>query len=402
MVGGVLSQSDVNFDRVYREEAGRITAGLVRVLGDFGLAEDAVQDALLAAVEHWPIDGVPTNPGAWLFTVARRKALDELRKQARHQEKLMLLDWPEAREPDDRLPLIFTCCHPAIAREGQLALTLRAVCGLTTAEIARAFLTSEATIAKRILRAKQKIVQARIPFRTPTGDDLQARLQEVLSVLYLMFNEGYLSSGGERAARLDLAEDAAWLAGLLVGWLPGQPEPKGLLALMQLHLARAQSRFDSAGDIVVLKDQDRTLWDRGSIMRARSLLDTAAEAGQPGPYQLQAAIVACHAEASSYETTDWARVVALYDQLLELAPSPVIRLNRAVALRELSGPASALAEIDALADSLNGYHLFHAARAAILRATGQHELAKSEERQALALTENVAERALMERRLSEN
>ena len=384
-----------------REEAGRITASLVRLLGDFGLAEDAVQDALLAAVEHWPIDGVPTNPGAWLFTVARRKALDQLRKQARHQEKLMLLEWPEAREPDDRLRLIFTCCHPAIAREGQLALTLRAVCGLTTSEIARAFLTSEATIAKRILRAKQKIVQAHIPFQTPTGDDLEARLQEVLSVLYLMFNEGYLSSGGERAARPDLAEDAAWLANLLVGWLPDRPEPKGLLALMRLHLARARSRFHSAGEIVLLKVQDRSVWDRKLIAEAHSLLDAAAQAGQPGPYQLQAAIVACHTEASSYQTTDWARVVALYDELLKLAPSPVVRLNRAVALRELSGPEAALAEIDSLADSLDRYHLFHAVRAEMLRATGQLALARSAEQQALALTDNIAERALLEKRLRE-
>jgi RNA polymerase sigma-70 factor (ECF subfamily) len=398
-LGPVLSQPNVQFDRIYREEAGRITAALVRILGDFGLAEDAVQDALLAALEHWPVDGVPSSPGAWLFTVARRKAFDQLRKRARHQEKLMQLEWPEVQEPDDRLRLIFTCCHPAIAREGQLALTLRAVCGLTTAEIARAFLTSEATVAKRILRAKQKIVQAHIPFQTPAAEDLEERLQEVLSVLYLMFNEGYLSTGGAQPARPDLAEDAAWLAALLVGWLPEQPEPKGLLALMRLHLARAASRFTSAGDIIVLKDQDRSLWNQEMIREARSLLDAAATAERPGPYQLQAAIVACHAQAASYEATDWPRVVALYDLLLELAPSPVIRLNRAVALHEIAGPQSALAAIEPLAEDLNGYHLFHAVRAEMLRATGQFDLAKSEARQALALTDNVAERALLERRL---
>ena len=398
-LGPVLSQPNVQFDRIYREEAGRITAALVRILGDFGLAEDAVQDALLAALEHWPVDGVPSSPGAWLFTVARRKAFDQLRKRARHQEKLMQLEWPEVQEPDDRLRLIFTCCHPAIAREGQLALTLRAVCGLTTAEIARAFLTSEATVAKRILRAKQKIVQAHIPFQTPAAEDLEERLQEVLSVLYLMFNEGYLSTGGAQPARPDLAEDAAWLAALLVGWLPEQPEPKGLLALMRLHLARAASRFTSAGDIVVLKDQDRALWNQEMIREARSLLDAAATADRPGPYQVQATIVACHAQAASYEATDWPRVVALYDLLLELAPSPVIRLNRAVALHEIAGPQSALAAIEPLAEDLNGYHLFHAVRAEMLRATGQFDLAKSEARQALALTDNVAERALLERRL---
>jgi RNA polymerase sigma factor (sigma-70 family) len=386
---------------VFREEAGHLTAALTRILGDFAVAEDAVQDALLTALERWPTEGIPKRPGAWLFTVARRKALDQLRREARYKEKLMELEWPLAQEPEDRLRLIFTCCHPSLAREAQVGLTLRAVCGLTTAEIARAFLTSEAAIAKRLLRARRKIVDAGIPYRVPGADELEERLSEVLAVLYLMFNEAYLSSGEGPATRRDLAEDAAWLAGLLVHLLPGEPEPLGLLALMQLHLARARARFDDEGRIVLLPDQDRALWDRQVISGAVKLLEQAGAARRPGPYQLQAAIVACHAEAASYDATDWSEVLGLYDALLRLAPSPVTRLNRAVALQHVRGAGIALAEVDALAEALDGYHLFHAVRAQLLRELGQPDLAKAEERRALELTENAAERSLLQRRLVE-
>ncbi|MHB8620445.1 MAG: RNA polymerase sigma factor, partial [Chloroflexota bacterium] len=288
---------------VFREEAGRLTGALVRILGDFALAEDVVQESLLLALERWPVEGIPKRPGAWLFTVARNRAIDQLRRQTRYREKLMELEWPSAREPDDRPRLIFTCCHPALSREAQLALTLRAVCGLTTLEIAHAFLTSEATIAKRMLRAKQKIVEAGIPYRMPAAEELDERLGEVLAVLYLMFNEGYLSSSNQDPMRRDIAEDAAWLADLLVRLFPGEPEPLGLLALMRLHLARAKSRFGHSGEMVLLKEQDRTLWDQRMIGDAVRLLEEASALHRAGPYQVQAAIVACHAEAASYQAT---------------------------------------------------------------------------------------------------
>ncbi len=274
-------------------------------MGDFDLGEELVQEALLAAMEHWPKEGIPDRPGAWLMTTARRKALDRLRRDAIYNRKLSLLVGSPvsdvAVEADDRLRLIFTCCHPALAREAQLALTLRAVIGLTTAEIARAFLTSESAIAQRIVRAKRKIVESAIPYRVPEGDELTDRLNEVLAVLYLAFNEGYLSTGGEAAARRDLAKDAEWLASLLVRLMPQEPEAAGLLALMRLHLARAESRFDAQGRLVLLRNQDRRLWDHAAIAVASQLLDRTAELRRPGPYQLQAAIAACHAVAPSWE-----------------------------------------------------------------------------------------------------
>ncbi|HEV3231700.1 MAG TPA: sigma-70 family RNA polymerase sigma factor, partial [Candidatus Dormibacteraeota bacterium] len=279
---------------VFRAEAGRLTAALVRILGDFAQAEEVVQDTLLLALERWPREGVPDRPAAWLTTVARRRAIDAVRRQANYQEKLRQLEAAQLRpgwaEPDDRLRLIFTCCHPALVREAQVALTLRAVAGFTTAEIARAFLVSESTVAQRIVRARRKIVSAGIPYRIPEGDELPERLAEVLSVLYLMFNEGYLASAGPSPDRRDLAEDAAWLAALLTRLLPREPEPLGLLALMRLNLARAGTRFDAAGDLVLLQDQDRGRWDRERIAAAEALLERAAALGRPGPYQLQAAI----------------------------------------------------------------------------------------------------------------
>ncbi len=381
-----------------------MTAALMRVMGNFDLAEELVQEALLEAIQHWPRTGIPDRPGAWLFTTARRKAIDQARRDARYRAKLVLLVGSamslDSAEGDDRLRLIFTCCHPALSREAQLALTLRAVAGLTTAEIARAFITSEATIAQRIVRAKRKIVDAGIPYRIPLDADLAERLGEVLAVLYLMFNEGYLATAGEAATRRDLAEDAAWLAGLLVRLMPLEPEALGLLALMRLHLARSDARFDAAGGLVLLQHQDRAKWDRERIASANALLDRAAVFRRPGPYQLQAAIAASHADAPSWEQTDWNEVVALYDALLSFTPSPVVRLNRAIARRHVAGAGVALAEVDATALELGAYYLFHATRAELLRELGMEMEAREALERALRLTQNPAERALLERRLA--
>jgi RNA polymerase sigma-70 factor (ECF subfamily) len=296
--------------------------------------------------------------------------------------------------------LIFTCCHPALSREAQLALTLRAVAGLTTIEIARAFITSEATIAQRIVRAKRKIVDANIPYRIPAERDLAERLDEVLAVLYLMFNEGYLATAGEQASRRDLAEDAAWLAGLMVRLMPDEPEALGLLALMRLHLARARARFDDAGNLVLLQDQDRGRWEQERVASAIVLLQRAASLHRPGPYQLQAAIAACHAEAPSWRSTDWQQIVALYDALLELMPSPVVELNRAIARRYRDGAAAALPDVERLADALDSYYLFHATRAELLRDLGREPEARAALQRALQLTANPAERVLLQQRLS--
>src|SRR2546425_7099511 len=397
------SATDAALTAVFREETGRLTAALVRALGDFDLAEELVQEALLEAVEHWPRDGIPDKPGAWLLTTARRKAVDQFRRQARFREKLALLEGASMRddlaEGDDRLRLIFTCCHPALSREAQVALTLRAVAGLTTAEIARAFITSEATIAQRIVRAKRKIVEANIPYCVPAERDMADRLDEVLAVLYLMFNEGYLATAGAQASRRDLAEDAAWLAGLMVRLMPQEPEALGLLALMRLHLARAESRFDADGGLLLLQDQDRGRWDRERIASGISLLQRAAGLRRPGPYQLQAAIAACHAEARSWEETDWRQIVALYDALLDLMPSPVVQLNRAIARRYIDGAVATLPEVDALRDMLNDYYLFHATRAELLRDIGRDAEARAALARALDLTANPAERILLRRRL---
>jgi RNA polymerase sigma factor (sigma-70 family) len=380
-----------------------LTAALVRALGDFDLAEELVQEALLEAVEHWPKDGIPDKPGAWLLTTARRKAVDQFRRRARFRDKLAQLEGASVRddtaEGDDRLRLIFTCCHPALSREAQVALTLRAVAGLTTMEIARAFITSEVTIAQRIVRAKRKIVDANIPYRMPAERDMGERLAEVLAVLYLMFNEGYMATAGDRASRRDLAEDATWLAGLMVRLMPQEPEALGLLALMRLHLARADSRFDERGDLVLLQDQDRSRWDQERIASAIVLVQRAAGLQRSGPYQLQAAIAACHSEARRWEDTDWRQIVALYDALLELMPSPVVELNRAIARRYLDGAQTALADVDRLTGPLDAYYLFHATRAELLRDLGRAAEARLALGRALELTENPAERALLRRRI---
>jgi len=399
---GAVAATHVAIGRVFREEAGRLTAGLVRLLGNFDDAEDLVQEALLAALEHWPVEGIPDRPGAWLMTAARRKAIDRWRRRARYQELLSRVavepvDSPG--EPDDRLRLIFTCCHPALAREAQLALTLRAVLGLTTAEIARAFLSNEATIAQRIVRAKRKIVEARIPYRMPEAGDLTERLDGVLRVLYLLFNEGYLSTGGAAAVRRDLAEDAEWLTALLAHLLPDQPEVIGLLVLIRLHRARDRARLGPEGHFVLLQQQDRSLWDHAAIADATAFLEQASRLRRPGPYQVQAAIVACHAEAPSWEATDWPQILALYDVLARFDPSPVVALNRAIALCHVAGPSAALASVDTLVAALDRYHLFHATRAELLRALGQTAEAREADLRAIALTANPAERALLRERI---
>jgi RNA polymerase sigma-70 factor (ECF subfamily) len=377
-----------------------LTAWLVRTLGDFGSAEEIVQDALLAALEQWSVDGTPASPQAWLRTVARRRAIDRVRREIRFREKLAELETPLPQEPDNRLELIFLCCHPALPIESQLALTLRAVCGLTTTQIARAFLVPEATVAQRIVRAQRKIAATRIPYRMPRDDELDARLAQVLSVLYLTFNEGYLSAGGNEPARLEVAEDAVWLAELLAKLFPREPEVLGLLALMRLHLARARARFDADGQLVLLRDQDRRLWNGALIAQAVACLERAGALRRPGQYQLQAAIAACHAEAPSRAATDWPQILILYDLLIRMAPSPIARLNRAVALSEVVGPEAALREVQSLASELDGYHLWHAVYAELALAVGQRETARAAELRALELTNNPAEQGLLKRRLA--
>ena len=378
---------------------------MVRVLGNFDIAEEVVQDSLVTALERWPQQGIPDNPGAWLMTTARRRAIDVLRRDKRYAEKVALLERStlpgDAREADDRLRLIFTCCHPALAPDAQVALTLRAVAGFTTQEIAAAFLVSEATMAQRIVRAKRKIVAAHIPYRVPDPSELPARLDAVLAVLYLMFNEGYLSRGPSAVVRRDLAEDALWLASLMTRLMPDQPEALGLVVLMKLHIARAAARFDGAGEIVLLADQDRTLWDRKAIGEATDMLDRAATMNSPGPYQLQAAIAAVHSEAQTWGATDWRQIVGLYDLLLRLTDTPVVRLNRAVALAHVSGPQVALGEVNDLAIALSGYHLFWATRAELLDDVGETALAREAWQRALELCSNPAERALLERKLKQ-
>jgi predicted RNA polymerase sigma factor len=382
----------------FREEAGHLTATLIRMLGDFDLAEESVQEAVLLALEHWPREGIPRRPGAWLLTVARRRALNRLSRDARHADKLAQLAREPVPEPDDRLQLIFTCCHPALRREGQVALTLRAVFGFTTEEIARAFVASEDAVAQRIVRAKRKIVTAGIPYRMPSPDQLPDRLSEVLAVLYLLFNEGHLATAGS-GWRRDLSEDALWLTGLLGRLLPGEPEALGLLALMRLHLARAAGRFTNSGELVRLADQDRSLWDHEAIREAVALIERAAAIRRLGPYQVEAAIAACHAEAPTFESTDWLQVIALYDLLLELAPSPVVRLNRALAVWRVAGAQPALRQLDELAGELDGYHIYHAARGELLSEMGREEQSRAARLHALGLTHNQAERALLRRML---
>jgi RNA polymerase sigma-70 factor (ECF subfamily) len=399
---------------VYRAESRRVFATLVRILGDFDLAEEALHDAFAAAVEKWTRDGIPENPRAWLVSAGRFKAVDSIRRRTRFDASLATLagrldsstaapvSLDEKSVEDDQLRLIFTCCHPALASGAQVALTLREICGLTTEEIASAFLAAPATIAKRIARGKTKIRDAKIPYVVPSLADLPERLDSVLSVVYLVFNEGYSASSGESLTRADLSAEAIRLGRLLLELLP-EPEVMGLLALMLLHESRRAARTSPEGDIILLEDQDRSRWNRQQIVEGTELARRALSSEQIGVYSLQAAVSATHAEAASAATTDWARIAALYDLLVRAAPTPIVELNRAVAVAMRDGPQAGLAQIDALLakGDLNDYHLAHAARADFCRRLGQTADAKHSYQRALELARQEPERRFLEKRLAE-
>jgi RNA polymerase sigma-70 factor, ECF subfamily len=401
----------MRIDDIFRAEHGRILATLIRRLGDIDTAEDALQEAFEAALEQWPREGTPASPVSWLVSTARHKAIDRLRRNAllaRKQDEIarhIELSAPdeEATVPEDRLRLIFTCCHPALAIEAQVALTLRTLGGLSTEQIARAFLVPVATMAQRLVRAKGKIRAARIPYEVPATDALAERLEAVMVVVYLVFNEGYTASAGPRLVRGDLCEEAIRLGRMLVELLPDHAEPKGLLALMLLHDSRRETRLDEAGDIVLLEDQDRARWDRAQIREGAALARAAlgAEGEAPGPYALQAAIAAVHAEAPTVAATNWRRITALYGALAEVNPSPVIELNRAVAIAMSDGFEQGLALVDELdsGGELAAYHLLPAARAELLRRLGRHPEAAASYRRALDLVTNDAERRHLDKRL---
>jgi RNA polymerase sigma-70 factor, ECF subfamily len=401
-------------DRVYRADSRRVLATLIRLVGDFDLAEEALHDAFIAAVEQWPRDGVPNNPSAWLVSTGRFKAIDRIRRRSRFDvsledvaEQIEAIAAPEVMSgaghlEDDRLRLVFTCCHPALAPDAQVALTLREVCGLTTEEIARAHLTGASTVAQRIVRAKAKIRDARIPYEVPGRSELAERLDGVLRVIYLVFNEGYLASSGESLTRQSLTAEAIRLGRLLVELL-AEPEAVGLLALMLLHESRHAARATAAGEIVLLGEQDRALWNRQQISEAIVLVECALASRRFGRYTLQAAIAAVHAEAASAEATDWVQIVGLYDELLRVDASPVVELNRAVALAMRDGPGAGLAEIDRILGrgDLADYHLAHSARADLCRRMGDRNEARKSYMRALQLTRQPSELRFLERRLVE-
>jgi RNA polymerase sigma-70 factor (ECF subfamily) len=404
----------VAIDDVYRTESRRVLATLIRVLGDFSLAEDALHDAFAAAVEQWPRDGVPANPRAWLVSAGRFKAIDAIRRRARFDasagEIASRLEERSQASPeddidgveDDQLRLIFTCCHPALPLDARTALTLREVCGLTTEEIARAFLVAPATLAQRIVRAKARIRDAGIPYEVPSRRDLPERIDAVLRVIYLVFNEGYSASFGDSVTRPDISGEAIRLGRLLLNLLP-EPEVMGLLALMLLHESRRAARESESGDIILLEAQDRTLWNRDQIAEGTALVERAFSAGRIGPYTIQAAISALHGEAASLEETDWSEIVGLYDLLLRITPSPIIALNRSVAISMRDGPAEALAIVDGIlaAGELTDYHLAHAARGDFCRRLGRSEDAREAFLCALSLARQEPERRFLERRISE-
>jgi len=401
-------------DAVYRSESRQVLATLIRLLGDFETAEEALHDAFAVAVEQWARDGVPANPRAWLVSTGRFKAIDGMRRRARFDASLMELakqleqstsdaeEWNEESVEDDRLRLIFTCCHPALAPEVQVAMTLREVCSLTTEEIARPFLTKPATVAQRIVRAKAKIREARIPYQVPSEADLPDRLDAVFRVVYLVFNEGYSASSGGSLTRHDLSGEAIRLGRLLIELLP-EPEAMGLLALMLLHDSRRAARTLPTGDLILLENQDRSLWNRDQITEGVSLVARALSSGQVGPYTIQAAIAAAHAQAPSSATTDWTQIVSLYDLLVRAEPSPVVELNRAVAVAMRDNPLAGLTLIDTILarGDLGNYHLIHAARADLCRRLGQTVEARASYEQALGLTQQEPERRFLKRRLSE-
>ena len=401
-------------DAVYRAESRRVLATLIRLLGDFDLAEDALQDAFATALEKWPNEGVPGNPRAWLVSTGRFKAIDRIRRRARFDDSLAEIveaaesdtagepEWTDDEMPDDRLRLIFTCCHPVLLQDAQVALTLREVCGLTTNEVAHAYLTPPATIAQRIVRAKRKIREAGIPYEVPSRAELPERLDSVLHVVYLVFNEGYQASSGEFLTRPDLSSEAIYLGRVLAELLP-EPEVLGLLALMLLQESRRQARTSPAGDLILLADQDRSLWNRQQIDEGVSLVERAMSMGTVGVYTIQAAIAGIHAEAKDVEATDWGRVVGLYDMLLTATPSPVIELNRAVAVAMRDGPAAGLTLIDGLlgAGRLADYHLAHSARADLCRRVGRIDEARLSYERALELTSLEPEKRFITRRLGE-
>jgi len=410
--GAGLAQEMV--EAVYSSESRRVLATLIRLFGDFDLAEDALHEAFIAALEQWPRDGVPSNPRAWLVSAGRFKAIDALRRRARFDASLKSLaesfdtanedfsEWKDEGVEDDRLRLIFICCHPALPPDARIALTLREVCGLTTEEIAHAFLMAPATVAQRIVRAKAKIRDACIPYQVPSRDDLPDRLDTVLHVIYLVFNEGYYASSGTLLTRADLSDEAIRLGRLLIELLP-EPEVTGLLALMLLHESRRVARISPAGDVILLDEQDRSLWNRNLIVEGTALVERALLSRRFGPFTLQAAIAAVHAEASNSGVTDWAQIVALYDVLLRAEPSPVVELNRAVAVAMRDGPAAGLSLIDSILSrgDLSDYRLAHSARAELCRRLGRVVEARISFERALSLTRQEPERRFLERRLRE-